>query len=96
VLNPYQALGITPATSEAETRTKYLGLIREFTPEQHPERFAEIRQAFELVGTLSARADYHLYGFTRSVTLDDVIKELKCRTPVRVKLDQLSSITQPK
>jgi len=94
MLNPYSVLGITPETSDADTRLRYLELIREFTPELHPEKFADIRRAFELVGTLSARAEYHLIGFVKHVTLDDLVQEWKCRNPVRLKLDQLVKLAE--
>ena len=91
--DPYQVLGVSPSATDAEVRQRYLALIREFTPEQHPERFAEVRQAYELIGTLEDRAEYHLYEFVKQATLDELVKELRCRMPPRrITLDQLTKL----
>ena len=45
--DPFSVLGLEPQSSEAEIRARYLELVRQFTPEREPARFAEIRGAYE-------------------------------------------------
>jgi hypothetical protein len=45
--NPFHLFGVRPGVSAAELRKAYTRLIRRFKPEQHPEQFRRIREAYE-------------------------------------------------
>lgn len=45
--DPFQVLGVSQDADEAEVRARYLELVRQFPPEREPERFREIRAAYE-------------------------------------------------
>ena len=45
--DPYEVLGLPRAAGEAEVRARYLELVKQFPPEREPERFREIRAAFD-------------------------------------------------
>ncbi len=45
--NPYEVLGLTPQADSETIRARYLSLVREFSPERAPERFSQIREAYE-------------------------------------------------
>lgn len=45
--NPLVTLGLPASADEAEIRRRYLQLVREFPPDRAPQRFAEIRAAYE-------------------------------------------------
>jgi curved DNA-binding protein CbpA len=45
--DPYLVLGLEPEAGDAEIRSRYLALVREFPPDRAPERFAEVRAAFD-------------------------------------------------
>jgi len=45
--DPFVILGISPDADEAEVRARYLELVKQFPPERDPEKFQEIRGAFE-------------------------------------------------
>jgi DnaJ-class molecular chaperone len=47
MLDAYETLGLPNDADEAQVRTRYLELVREFPPDRAPERFAEIRAAFD-------------------------------------------------
>jgi curved DNA-binding protein CbpA len=47
VADAYEILGLTRNSSEADIRQRYLELVRQYPPEQAPERFAAIRKAYE-------------------------------------------------
>src|SRR5207248_6557617 len=45
--NPYELLGVRPGTSERDIRRAYTQLIRTWKPEQFPDQFRRIRDAYE-------------------------------------------------
>jgi DnaJ-class molecular chaperone len=47
ISDPYQVLGIDISADTQQIRARYLALVREFPPERAPEKFAEIRAAYE-------------------------------------------------
>jgi DnaJ-class molecular chaperone len=44
--NPYVTLGLSVEADQTRIRQRYLELVREFPPDRAPERFAEIREAY--------------------------------------------------
>jgi curved DNA-binding protein CbpA len=81
--DPYTVLGIAPDADDAAIRLRYLSLAREFTPEQHPERFAAVRAAYEKIKTLDRRAGHRLLESGTEHTIESIIEEAGCRTPRR-------------
>jgi hypothetical protein len=47
--DPYALLGVRPGIDARELRKKYNSLIRRFKPEQYPEQFRRIREAYDQV-----------------------------------------------
>jgi len=47
--NPFELLGVTAGVSERELRRAYARLIRIYKPEQFPEHFRRVRDAYEHV-----------------------------------------------
>lgn len=45
--DPYLILGVPREASEAEIRARYLELVKQFPPDRAPDKFREIRAAFE-------------------------------------------------
>lgn len=45
----YQVLGLTDGADAKEIKRAYFKLVRKFTPEKDPERFREIREAYEIL-----------------------------------------------
>jgi DnaJ-class molecular chaperone len=83
VSDPHAILGV-PADADDETiRRKYLELVRQYPPEQQPEKFAQIRGAYEAVKDVHTRLRYRLFESGRKETLDVLIGEVACRSPRR-------------
>ncbi len=81
--DPYAVLGL-PADSDDETiRRRYLELVKQFTPEHHPEKFAAIRQAYESLRDLETRLRHRLFEAGKSDSIDAILEELACRTSRR-------------
>lgn len=45
--DPFQVLGLPQNAGESEVRSRYLELVKQFPPDREPERFREIRAAYE-------------------------------------------------
>jgi curved DNA-binding protein CbpA len=91
--DPYQVLGL-PADSDDDTiRRRYLELVRQFSPEHHPERFAAVRAAYESLRDLNTRLRYRLFEAGKNETVDALIEEITCRSPRRrLTLDTLLAL----
>jgi len=60
--DPYAILGLDPAAcSDDIVRAAYLDRIRRFPPEQAPEEFRLISEAYERLKTHNQRMHYHLF-----------------------------------
>jgi curved DNA-binding protein CbpA len=81
--DPYQILGLPPDSDDETIRRRYLELVREFSPERHPEKFAAIRTAYESLRNLDTRLKYRLFEAGRQESVDALIEEITCRTPRR-------------
>ena len=45
--DPFTTLGVPREAGEAEIRARYLELVKQFPPERYPDKFREVRAAFE-------------------------------------------------
>lgn len=66
--DPFAVLGVGETDDDATVKQRYLALVRAFPPDREPDRFQEIRQAYEAVGTLRGRLAVQLLR-TRSHAL---------------------------
>lgn len=60
--DPYLVLGILEQVSDEEVAAAYHAQLRRFPPEEFPEEFARISEAYEAVRTAADRAELHLFG----------------------------------
>ncbi|MDR1385257.1 MAG: J domain-containing protein [Planctomycetaceae bacterium] len=63
----YQTLGLTPHCTEKELRSRYLELVRQYSPESNPEKFSIIHNAYEKLKNLLKNISEELF----QVDLDD-------------------------
>ena len=47
--DPFATLGLPQDAGEAEIRNRYLELVKKYPPDRDPEKFREVRSAFEAV-----------------------------------------------
>lgn len=45
--DPFTVLGVSRDADEAEIRARYLQLVKQFPPDREPEKFREIRAAYD-------------------------------------------------
>lgn len=79
----YQVLGLPADSDDEAIRRRYLELVRQYSPERHPERFAAIRQAYESLRDLDTRLRHRLFDAGQSESIEAIIEEIACRTPRR-------------
>jgi len=96
VPNPYIVLGVTDADDDGTIRRRYLQLVLQFPPEQHPELFTQIRTAYDRIRTLHLRAEFRLSAQYETEKLDEMIEEIACRIPLpRPSLSSLLASLHP-
>ena len=81
--DPYAELGLPADADDAAIRRRYLELVRQFTPEQSPERFAAIRAAYESLKDAETRLRHRLFDDGRNEDVAAIIEEIACRTSRR-------------
>lgn len=58
--DPFAVLGISENADDAAIKQRYLTLVRTFPPDREPDRFQEIRRAYEAVRTKRGRLEVQL------------------------------------
>src|SRR3954447_5402350 len=89
--DPFEVLGLSPDADEEATRRRYLELVREFSPDRAPERFAAIRAAYDEVRDPARRLEAQLFETDTGDSLDAIAADLRARLtePRRLSLDVL-------
>ena len=59
--DPYVLLGVDRNSDEAAIKNAYFRLVREYPPEREPEKFQELRAAYDQVRSAEARAQTDLF-----------------------------------
>ena len=95
--DPYQVLGLPPEADDEAIRRRYLELVRQFSPEHHPEKFAAVRAAYEQLRDQGTRLRHRLFEAGRRETVDAIIEEVSCRRARRrVSLKEMvSAVLRP-
>lgn len=86
-MNPYEILGLRKWASIREIKKAYFNLVRKFSPELHPERFMEIRKAYDCLRTAKERAKVDIMVFNE-VPGNIGFKDVENHTESVVKLNK--------
>ena len=88
--DPYQVLGLAPDADDETIRRRYLELVKQYPPEQQPQKFAAVRAAYESLRDLDTRLRYRLFEAGRQESIDAIIEDISCRSARRrLSLDTL-------
>jgi curved DNA-binding protein CbpA len=95
--DPYQVLGLPPEADDEAIRRRYLELVRQHSPEHHPEQFAAVRAAYEQLRDQDTRLRHRLFEAGKRETVDAIVEEVSCRSARRrVSLNEmLSAVLRP-
>ncbi len=77
--DPYEVLGLDRAADETEIRRRYLELVREFPPDRAPERFAEVRAAYDEARDPMRLLEFRIFEMDKRDSLDAFRKDLRER-----------------
>jgi curved DNA-binding protein CbpA len=95
--DPYEILGVADDADDGVIRKRYLELVRQFPPEQHPQKFAAIRAAYEQMKDLDTRLAHRLFEAGRNETIQGLIEDIACRsTRRRLSLPTLLTLAAPR
>ncbi len=81
--DPYAVLGLSSDADDELIRRRYLELVRKFSPEHHPQKFAAVRAAYEKLRDLDTRLNHRLFETDHIESLDGLVEEVECRSPRR-------------
>jgi curved DNA-binding protein CbpA len=81
--DPWAVFGLPADADEQTIRRRYLELVRQYTPEHHPEKFAAIRAAYEHLQDRDGRLRHRLFQAGKDESMDAILEDLKCRSPRR-------------
>jgi len=81
--DPYTVLGLALDSTDDAIRRRYLQLVRTYTPERAPERFAAIREAYDKLRDPISRLRYRVFEAGKDDTLEAIIADAKARLPRR-------------
>jgi curved DNA-binding protein CbpA len=92
--DPYEIFGLTADAGEAEIRQRYLELVRQFPPDQAPERFAAVHAAYEALRDPARRLHAQLFMLeTKNDSFEAIAADLRNRLrDVRLPLQTLLSL----
>ena len=91
--DPFETLGLPVDSDDDAIRRRYLELVKQYSPERHPEKFAGIRQAYESLKDLDTRLRYRLFEAGKHENIEALIEELQCKTARRrLSLSSLLSV----
>ena len=78
-IDPYSVLGVARDAGEAVVRKRYLELVRAFPPDRDPERFAEVRAAFEAIRDPVQRVEDQLFEIATNDSLEAIAADIRAR-----------------
>ncbi len=81
--DPYAVLGLASDAEDEAIRRRYLELVRQYSPEHHPERFAAVRAAYESLRDLNTRLRHRLFEAGKKENVDAIVEEVACQSPRR-------------
>lgn len=91
----HEILGVSADADEATLRARYVQLVREFPPDRVPERFAEIRAAYDELRDPVRMLERKLFHPASTDSLENLAGELRERLrSVRLPVDTLLSLAE--
>ena len=93
--DPYEVLGLSGDCDDDTIRRRYLELVRKYTPEHNPEKFAAVRAAYESLRDLDTRLRYRLFEAGQKESIEALIEEItRRRTRRRCSLETLLTVSR--
>ena len=81
--DPYTVLDLVLDSTDEVIRRRYLQLVRTYTPERAPERFAAIREAYDKLRDPVSRLRYRVFEAGKDDTIEAILADAKALLPRR-------------
>lgn len=95
-MDPYKVLGISHTADDAMIRARYLELVREFPPERSPDRFAEVRAAYDRLRDPVVSLENRLFDVSVPFTFESIVADARPDVRrTRLSSSQLLSLARP-
>lgn len=59
--NAFEILGVSETADDQSIKQAYFAKVKQYPPEQAPEKFKQIKEAYELIKSAPNRAAYRLF-----------------------------------
>ena len=89
MITAYELLGVTPDAQDEHIKHAYLVQVRKYPPDQDPEAFRRIRDAYEAIKDVRKRAEYAMFHEENVDLCDLVAPRLASGQAQRPELAQL-------
>jgi hypothetical protein len=86
-IDPFQTLGVAADANTEQIRQRYLELVKQFPPDRFPEKFSQIRDAYEMAGDSIRRWQFRLLDHHGN-SLHEVVSVLQPK-PCEIPIDTL-------
>jgi curved DNA-binding protein CbpA len=80
-MDPYEILGLTPEADDAAVRAAYLELVRRYPPDHHPQRFAAVSEAYQILKDEGARLRHQLFNLDSGLRSPIEVLQRRFATP---------------
>ncbi len=79
--DPWKVLDLPPGAAETAIRQRYLDLVQQYPPEREPQRFAEVRAAYDTLRDPVRRLEEELFRLEPTVSIDGILRRIheECR-----------------
>ncbi len=79
-MNPFYILDVSIESSDEEIREKYIKKIKQFPPEKNPEKFIEIKNAYEMLKNEWSRyKSFLLYPPSNEIEITNIFDKLEIK-----------------
>jgi hypothetical protein len=90
-LDPFAVLGVSATASDEDVRARYLELVRQYSPENEPERFQQIHRAYQAASDPLLAARKLLQATPEIETWQSVLDQQE-KDPPRIPVQVLLSL----
>ena len=93
--DPYQTLGLSSDADEAMVRRRYLELVKQYSPEKSPQKFSEIRAAYDELRDPVRRLTKQILQIRTHESLEDIVADIRARVrSARIPTETLLSLAE--
>ncbi|NOQ34966.1 MAG: DnaJ domain-containing protein [Methylococcaceae bacterium] len=83
MLTPFEILELSETANDEAIKKAYLKKVRQYPPEQAPDKFQQIRDAYELIKTERLRISYQLFNHEKPDFLQLLAQTLKSNGAIK-------------